>query len=41
MLNEKKYIGYIQNGVNLDHIPCGNVWSIIKIVIFTIKQVWD
>lgn len=32
MVDNKKHIGYIKNGVNLDHIPCGNVWSIIKIL---------
>jgi aspartate carbamoyltransferase regulatory subunit len=32
MVDNKKYIGYIKNGVNLDHIPCGNVWSIIRIL---------
>ena len=33
MLQEnKKHIGYIKNGVNLDHIPCGNAWYIIKIL---------
>ena len=33
MLQEnKKHIGYIKNGVNLDHIPCGKAWYIIKIL---------
>ncbi len=28
----KKHIGYIENGINLDHIPCGNAWYIMKIL---------
>lgn len=28
----KKYIGYIENGFNLDHIPQGNAWYIVKIL---------
>lgn len=33
MINEnKKHIGYIKNGINLDHIPSGNAWYIIKIL---------
>ena len=26
------HIGYIQNGVNLDHIPQGNAWYVIRIL---------
>jgi len=29
---EKRHIGYISNGINLDHIPSGNAWYIIKIL---------
>jgi aspartate carbamoyltransferase regulatory subunit len=29
---EKKHIGYIANGINLDQIPSGNAWYIIKIL---------
>lgn len=28
----EKHIGYIENGINIDHIPQGNVWYIIKIL---------
>ncbi len=28
----EKHIGYIENGVNIDHIPQGNAWYIIKIL---------
>ena len=28
----KQYIGYFNNGSNLDHIPCGNAWKIIKLL---------
>jgi aspartate carbamoyltransferase regulatory subunit len=28
----KKHIGYIENGINLDHIPCGNAFYIMKIL---------
>lgn len=31
-VNIKKHIGYIPNGINLDHIPSGNAWYIIKIL---------
>jgi len=27
-----KTIGYIENGVNLDHIPHGNAWYVMKIL---------
>ena len=26
------HIGYIKNGVNLDHIPQGNAWYVIRIL---------
>lgn len=29
---KSKSIGYLCNGINLDHIPCGNAWYIIKIL---------
>jgi aspartate carbamoyltransferase regulatory subunit len=29
---KKKHIGYIDNGINLDHIPCGNAFYIMKIL---------
>lgn len=28
----KKHIGYIENGINLDHIPCGNAIYIMKVL---------
>ncbi|MDQ5921225.1 MAG: aspartate carbamoyltransferase regulatory subunit [Pseudomonadota bacterium] len=28
----KKHIGYIENGINIDHIPHGNAWYIMKIL---------
>jgi aspartate carbamoyltransferase regulatory subunit len=30
--NDKKHIGYIKDGINIDHIPSGNAWYIIKIL---------
>ncbi|MBY0379396.1 MAG: aspartate carbamoyltransferase regulatory subunit [Burkholderiales bacterium] len=30
--DNKKYIGYLTSGINLDHIPSGNAWYIIKIL---------
>ena len=40
MINSEKkhHIGYIANGINLDHIPCGNAWYIIKILNLQNKQ---
>ena len=29
---DKRYIGYIQNGINLDHIPHGNAFFVMKIL---------
>jgi aspartate carbamoyltransferase regulatory subunit len=29
---EKKHIGSIENGINIDHIPCGNAFYIMKIL---------
>ena len=31
-MNDKKHIGYIENGINIDHIPHGNAWYIMKIL---------
>ena len=31
-MNDKKHIGYIENGINLDQIPHGNAWYIMKIL---------
>ena len=31
-MDNKKHIGYIENGINLDHIPHGNAWYIMKIL---------
>ncbi len=28
----KKHIGYIENGINLDHIPHGNAWYVMKVL---------
>ena len=28
----KKHIGYIENGINIDHIPHGNAWYVMKIL---------
>lgn len=28
----KRHIGYIEHGINLDHIPCGNAFYIMKIL---------
>lgn len=28
----KKHIGYIENGINIDHIPQGNAWYVMKIL---------
>jgi aspartate carbamoyltransferase regulatory subunit len=30
--NTKRYIGVIANGINIDHIPHGNAWYIMKIL---------
>lgn len=30
--DNKKHIGFLSNGINLDHIPSGNAWYIIKIL---------
>ncbi len=29
---QKKHIGYIKNGINIDHIPHGNAWYVMKIL---------
>lgn len=29
---QKKHIGYIENGINIDHIPHGNAWYVMKIL---------
>jgi aspartate carbamoyltransferase regulatory subunit len=31
-MNDRKHIGYIENGINLDHIPHGNAWYVMKIL---------
>ncbi len=28
----KRHIGYIENGINIDHIPHGNAWFVMKIL---------
>ncbi|MFN8769949.1 MAG: aspartate carbamoyltransferase regulatory subunit [Neisseriaceae bacterium] len=30
--DKKQHIGYLTNGINLDHIPSGNAWYIIKVL---------
>lgn len=30
--SDKKHIGYIENGINIDHIPQGNAWYVVKIL---------
>jgi aspartate carbamoyltransferase regulatory subunit len=31
-MSDKKHIGYIENGINIDHIPHGNAWFVMKIL---------
>ncbi|MCX8514285.1 MAG: aspartate carbamoyltransferase regulatory subunit [Burkholderiales bacterium] len=31
-VEDKKHIGSIENGINIDHIPCGNAFYIMKIL---------
>lgn len=28
----KRHIGYIENGINIDHIPHGNAWYVMKVL---------
>lgn len=30
--SDKRYIGYIENGINIDHIPQGNAWYVMKVL---------